>query len=1360
MKRWLYILPTLCAYVTCGQTVWFDRDRVNFGCVRAGATVVRSVTVRNDGSAPLRIERLQSSCTCVRARAGDELLAGGGSTEIEISLDAAEVSGNLRRLVYVYTNDPAAPRRAIIINAIIDSNARDAEPQMRPHQPGEVLVCFDRQCVQLTGDEDQDELDALARARGCRSASVEHCASNLARLTLNEGESVADAFSRLNEDPTIVFAQPNFVYEQREMVPNDPELDKQYAVYNTGQIVSGQTGAAGADIQAVDAWDITTGTGSVIVAVLDTGVDYSHPELQSQMWDGSDCLDANGNPLGGCIHGYDFSGSDDKDPFPSGSNHGTHLAGIIGAVGNNGIGVAGVNWDVQIMAVRSSGLTTAELVQGIYFATHNGADVINASWGWAGTTCDAALVLDEALYDAIAQFPGLFVCAAGNNNHNHNGVNWYDSTDYGHETNCWEALPNVINVAMSDNRDQLSSNTDFGINVDIAAPGTRVYSTSLGTGYVYKTGTSMSTPYVAGVAALAWDFRPDLSVTELREVLRTQGDCIPSMAGKLTTGSPPYCDNGGTRLNAYGVLASLASPTVTILAAYTAPDRTMPIADGSSTEDVQPYFEWSPPEGQGIIAGYALSIGNVFTDNAWPDAAFDAQTEGVVLTPGIHVVTVTAFNDRGAAGDPAGYTVVVTGDDPLVVVDPPDAVNEGATVVIEARLVNAGDAPVTVDYASADQTATSGSDYVAAGASLTWAAGETGLRTAEIATLPDTIDEDNETFSFNLTPVGTVIIVNDTSTVEIIDDDPVPTISVEAINVVENDGVAVLSLSLSNPSAFTISTNYTTIDGTAFAAQDYAAAAGTVTWPPENSDVQSITINLINNTTGEPEEQFLVEFDNTQNAFLAGDVAITIVDDEIPSLSLSDATASELDGQLELAVTLEGASTATVATTVVTAAGTATADVDYENITASVTWAPGESGQKTVQVPILDDTTDEYDETFSISLLATQNATETVGTATATITDDDGPPFITTHDAAANENEGLISFNIELSEPSGKTVATTVVTAAGTATADVDYENITASVTWAPGESGQKTVQVPILDDTTDEYDETFSISLLATQNATETVGTATATITDDDGPPFITAHDAAANENEGMISFNVELSEPSGKVVDFTYTLLSDSAEVAEFGGDVVDSSGGSGSIDPGLTERTISIFIANDLRDEGDEFFDLTLNVDPETVATDARSTLGALGQIIDNDVAFVLPVGWSMIGVPSAADPPTAVHSTILTDPRPSIWRWDVAEQLFVLFNELTETGGTGQGLFVNAGEATTILLEVPLPPALLHLEPGWNIISVITATLASELPAGIAGVPWTLENGVMRSATVLEPRRSYWVYVIFPVDLALE
>jgi subtilisin family serine protease len=1250
MKRWLYILPALCAHIAAGQTVSFDRDRVNFGCVRAGDTVVRSVTVRNDGSAPLRIERLQSSCTCVRARAGDELLAGGGSTEIEISLDAAELNGNLRRLVYVYTNDPAAPRRAIIIKATVDSNARDAEPQMRPHQPGEVLVCFDRQCVQLTGDEDQAELDALARARGCRSASIEHCASNLARLTLNEGESVADAFSRLNEDPAILFAQPNFVYEQRETVPNDPELDKQYAIYNTGQVVSGQTGVAGADIQAADAWDISTGSGSVIVAVLDTGVDYNHPELQSQMWDGSDCLDANGNPLGDCIHGYDFSGADDKDPFPSGSNHGTHLAGIIGAVGNNGIGVAGVNWDVQIMAVRSPGLTTAELVQGIYFATHNGADVINASWGWAGATCDAALVLDEALYEAIAQFPGLFVGAAGNSNRNHNGVNWYDSTDYGHETNCWEALPNVINVAMSNNLDELSSNTDFGVNVDIAAPGTRVYSTSLGTGYTYKTGTSMSAPYVAGVAALAWDFRPDLSVTELREVLRTQGDCIPSMAGKLTTGSPPYCDNGGIRLNAYGVLASLANPTVTDLAAYTAPDRTMPVADGGLTADVQPYFEWSPPEGQGIIAGYALSIGNVFSDNAWPDAAFDAQAEGIVLTPGVHVVTVTAFNDRGAAGDPAGYTVVVTGDDPLVVVDPPAAANEGDTAVIEARLFAAGEAPVSVDYATGDQTATSGSDYVAAGASWSWAAGETGLRTVEIATLPDTIDEGNETFSFNVTPVGAVTIVNVTSTVEIIDDDPLPTISVEAVNVVENDGVAVLSLSLSNPSAFAISTNYTTIDGTAFAAQDYAATTGTVTWPPGNSDVQSITINLINNTTGEPEEQFLVEFDNTQNAFLAGTVAITVADDEIPSLSLSDATATELDGQLEVEVTLEGSSTATV--------------------------------------------------------------------------------------------------------------ATTVVTAGGTAAAGVDYEEIAAGIAWAPGESGQKTVQVPILDDTTDEHDESFSISLLSTQNATEAVGTAAATITDDDGPPFITAHDAAANENEGMISFNVELSEPSGKVVDFTYTLQSSSAQVAELGGDVVDSSGGGGSIDPGLTEQTISVFLANDQRDEGDEFFEITLNVDPQTVATDARSTLTALGRIIDNDIAFVLPVGWSMIGVPAAADPPTAAHSTILTDPRPSIWRWDVAEQLFVPFDELTETGGTGQGLFVNAEKATTVLLEVPLPPALLHLEPGWNIISVIAATLASELPAGIAGVPWTLENGGMRSATVLEPRRSYWVYVIFPVDLALQ
>jgi len=339
--------------------------------------------------------------------------------------------------------------------------------------PGEVIVKFKDQEMNLQNSSGLNEARAFAATENAYVKDQVEPA-NLAVLKTKGNETVESMMERIQQDPSVESVQPNFQYYP--YIPFDPDMGKQWALNNYAQEVNGVTGTADADIDATEAWGIDSGmNGTAIVAVIDDGVAYNHPDLIGNMWNGATCVDENGAPLGGCNHGYDYQ-DDDNTPLPTSGTHGTHIAGTIAATRLNAKGIAGLAPYAKIMALKTS-YTTAENVKAINFAKENGAKVINASWGVYGAAGSA----DQALYDAISGFPGIFVTAAGNSGFNQEDSN-PDHMSYpaGFKlvTPLGPALTNIISVAATDQFDALAGFSNYGAStVDVGAPGVNIFST-------------------------------------------------------------------------------------------------------------------------------------------------------------------------------------------------------------------------------------------------------------------------------------------------------------------------------------------------------------------------------------------------------------------------------------------------------------------------------------------------------------------------------------------------------------------------------------------------------------------------------------------------------------------------------------------------------------------------------------------------------------------------------------------------------------------------------------------------------------------------------------------------------------------
>ncbi|HEU4510523.1 MAG TPA: S8 family peptidase [Pyrinomonadaceae bacterium] len=421
----------------------------------------------------------------------------------------------------VPTEDKKRPRTAE------EMALSEARPSGRP----EVLVKF------KTGVS-RSAIEALTLRLNDRIEDrIEHSAGweSVDDLDNADAEAIVAEYSKL---PEVEYVEPNFEIELSEVeegnpllpvLPHDPQFNEQWALANSGQ----RGGTQGADISATLAWATTTGDDDIVVAVLDSGVDYTHEDLITNMWmrpaNMAPYQDAELGPVDD-VHGFNAI-DNDSDPMDE-NGHGTHCAGIIGAEGENNLGIAGVNWKVKIMPLKFMGAggfgTTKDAIEAINYVIDRkkagvNVRVISASWG--GTMRSRALedVIRKAYENDI-----LFVAAAGNASVNNDRRPHYPSS---------YNVPNVISVAALDRNDQLAKFSNYGAkSVAIAAPGVDILSTWLGNAYEEKSGTSMATPVVSGVAALILAENPRMPVDELRSRILGAVDPLAVLKGKTVTG--------------------------------------------------------------------------------------------------------------------------------------------------------------------------------------------------------------------------------------------------------------------------------------------------------------------------------------------------------------------------------------------------------------------------------------------------------------------------------------------------------------------------------------------------------------------------------------------------------------------------------------------------------------------------------------------------------------------------------------------------------------------------------------------------------------------------------------------------------
>ncbi len=453
----------------------------------------------------------------------------------------------------------------------------------------------------------------------------------LALVQLDKSMTVEEAVAALNKDPAVEYAEVNWV-QHITAAPNDARYAELYGMHNTGQT----GGTADADIDAEEAWDNTVGDSTVVIGVVDTGVNYLHEDLAANMWRNpneipDNGIDDDGNGYVDDVHGINaINGS--GDPLDDHA-HGSHCAGTIGAVGNNGVGVAGVNWETSIMGLKflsaSGSGSTADAIEAIDYAVAQAQAGINIrvlsnSWGGGG--------FSQALEDSISAANGagiLFVAAAGNSSSNNDSSPHYPSS---------YEVANVVAVAATDHNDNLASFSSFGAtSVDLGAPGVDTLSTVLGQGYDFFSGTSMATPHVAGAAALVLSSNQTLLVDELKDILMTTGDPIPALDGITLT---------GTRLNAANAVDAAGPPTPRFNMSAS------PVSQVIVQEDSTSYTIDTTS-----IAGFTGDVTLSVTSEPAYAGGTMTFSANPIATPGSSTLNVTSSQDT----EPGVYSLTITG---------------------------------------------------------------------------------------------------------------------------------------------------------------------------------------------------------------------------------------------------------------------------------------------------------------------------------------------------------------------------------------------------------------------------------------------------------------------------------------------------------------------------------------------------------------------------------------------------------------------------------------------------------------------------------------------------------------------------
>ena len=518
------------------------------------------------------------------------------------------------------TTPAVASQDAALRPATVTATARQAPagpPSACASAPGRLLVRFSH--------------DATTGGRAASVAKVDGRRLKAFRMVpglelITTSMPLEQVRKRLAARSDVAFVEPDCIIDI-DQSPNDPGFGQQWGLDNTGQ--SG--GTAGADIDAAAAWDVRTDASGVTVAIIDTGMDLDHPDLAANLWTNPGEVAGNGkdddhNGYVDDVHGWDFV---NDDALPEDDNgHGTHVAGTVGARGNNGVGVSGVAWSVKLMPLKAfnaaGSATTSAVIAALEYAVANGARLSNNSY----TGPD--FVRSE--YDAFAAAGAaghLAIAAAGNAGQNADEAPAYPASF---------PLEGLVSVAATDDDDELASFSNTGIySVQVAAPGVSIRSTVLGGGYGLMSGTSMASPHVAGVAALLAAEHPDWTGTAIRDRILGTTRAVAGLAGAVWTAG--VVDAAAALSNEETVLPPPLPPRV------------------SATVVLRPESDTGASDSDSVTSSMTLVY----------DITFDRPVHG--LTAGDFTLTATSAGCGIAApiGSGASYSVVVGGCSPGLV---------------------------------------------------------------------------------------------------------------------------------------------------------------------------------------------------------------------------------------------------------------------------------------------------------------------------------------------------------------------------------------------------------------------------------------------------------------------------------------------------------------------------------------------------------------------------------------------------------------------------------------------------------------------------------------------------------------------
>ena len=577
-----------------------------------------------------------------------------------------------------------------------------------------------------------------------------------------------------------------------------------------------------------------------------------------------------------------------------------------------------------------------------------------------------------------------------------------------------------------------------------------------------------------------------------------------------------------------------------------------------------------------------------------------------------------AFEITFVRGDITGedfvaFQIADNDDEPSLSIGNDSVAEDSGPLAFEVSLDAASGKEITVQYTTADGTATSGADYASGSDTLTFAAGDT-TATIEVSVVDDGVPELDEDMTVTLSNATNATIGTGTGTGTIVDPSSSPGVSVSDAKGLEDtvgDLSFVVTLNKAGTSEATVS--YATADGTATAGSDYTTTSDTLTFPVGTTSL-TINVPVLPDTARESNEDFFLILTAPANAFIVDGTATgTIEDDDAsPEFSIVDGVASEGDGSVALVVSVGGGrGSLDLSVDYATSDLTATAGDDFTALSGTLTFAAGVS-TATILIPLVDDSIDELDETFSVGLSNPVNATLAVATATATIQDNDDPPGVSVADATGIEGS-TAEFVVSLDAASAQTIKVDYDTSSGTARESADFTATGDTLTFAPGET-RATISVQLTDDALNEPAETFTMALDSPVGAVIDAGTATGTITDNDDEPTVSVEDATGTEGADA-DFVVELSAASGRDVTVGYAT-SDGTAV---GGSDFVSARGTLTIAAGAAGATVSVGLTDDAEDEESETFDFLLTSPSNATVLDGSAT----GTIVDNDDSPILGV-----------------------------------------------------------------------------------------------------------------------------------------